>query len=92
MVANVEYATPYAREPEEKVPLGTTNTTTIANPNPYSKCVKLHLTIKPNIDYSTTYYYISLRFNLALTCMIHPSACVQLFACYYQDILDFPKY
>ena len=63
-----ENATPYAREPEEKVPLGTTNTTTIANPNPYSKCVKLHLTTKPNL--------------LTLTCMINPSACIQLFACY----------
>ena len=49
VIENVEYATPYAREPEEKVPLGTTTTTTIANTNPYSKCVKLNLTTKPNM-------------------------------------------
>ena len=36
---DVEYATPYAKEPEEKVPLGAKTTTTIADPNPYSKCV-----------------------------------------------------
>ena len=58
MVESVEYATPYAREPEEKVPLGTTTTTTIANPNPYSKCVKLNVTI---IHYSDVIFHFVLN-------------------------------
>ena len=65
---DVEYATPYAREPEEKVSLGATTTTTIADLNAYSKFVKLHLTTKPNV--------------LTLSCMINPFACIPLFASY----------